>query len=96
MIRWRELDKSHRVWVVTITAFVLLVTFFDRDNLIDRWRIKGRIRDLERQRDYYRARITEDSTLLERLEDDAFLEQYAREKFRLKRAGETIYLIEEE
>ena len=78
-----------------IAAFLLLVTFLDNDNLIDRWKIKGRISDLERQRDYFRARIAEDSTLLENLRNDAFLEQYARENFRMKRTCETVYLIEE-
>ena len=78
-----------------IATFLLLVTFLDNDNLIDRWKIKGRISDLERQRDYFRARIAEDSTLLENLRNDAFLEQYARESFRMKRTGETVYLIEE-
>ncbi|MDR2886260.1 MAG: septum formation initiator family protein [Rikenellaceae bacterium] len=94
-MQWKALAKSHRVWVITIAAFVLLVTFFDNDNLLDRWKIKGRIRDLERQRDYYQSRITEDSTLLNNLKDDTFLEQYARENFRMRRAGETVYLIEE-
>lgn len=91
----RELMKSHRVWVITIAAFVLLVTFFDSDNLLDRWKIKGRISDLEKQKEYYQQRITEDSTLLERLKEDLYLEQYAREHFIMKRAGETVFLIEE-
>ncbi len=89
----KALMKTHRIWVLTIAAFVLLVTFFDSDNLLDRWKIKGRIRDLEQQRDYYRQRIAEDSALLESLEDDALLERYAREHYLMKRDGETIFVV---
>ena len=92
---WRDVIKSHKIWVIIIVAFLLLMTVLDDDNLIDRHRVNRSIKDLERQRDYFHARIVEDSTLLENLRNDAFLEQYARENFRMKRAGETVYLIEE-
>ncbi len=94
-MRLRDFAKSHRVWAITIVAFVLLITFFDNDNLLDRWKVKRRIRDLKHQRDYFQGRITEDSTLLRNLRDDEFLEKYAREHFLMKREGEVVFLIEE-
>ena len=54
-----------------------------------------RASNLEEQRDHFRARIVEDSTLLERLNYDEYLEQYAREKFHMQRPNEYIYIVEE-
>ena len=48
---------------------------------------------METQKDYYQNKITEDSTILENLKDDRFLEQYAREHYLMKREDETIYLL---
>ena len=54
----------------------------------------GRAREaLEEQRDYYLQKIAEDSTILENLKDDRYLEQYAREHYLMKRKDETIYLL---
>lgn len=91
----KTLIRSHRPWVIMICGFVLLVTFFDSDNLLGRIEIKKRIRELEKQKEYYLQRIEEDSTLLENLKHDDFLEQYARERFMMKRDGEVLFLIEE-
>lgn len=73
--------------------FILVITVFDKNNLIEAWRLKQKINELEAQKDYYQNKITEDSTILENLKDDRFLEQYAREHYLMKREDETIYLL---
>ena len=90
-----KIIKDRRLWLITIVVFVLLLTFFDKNNFIDRHKLKEQIRELESQRDYYQARIAEDSLLLERLKDDDFLEKYAREHYLMKRNGETVFIIPE-
>ena len=45
------------------------------------------------QETYYRQKIAEDSTVLENLKNDRYLEQYAREHYLMKRKEETIYLV---
>ena len=70
-----------------------MITVFDKNNLIEAWRLKQKINELEAQKDYYQNKITEDSTILENLKDDRFLEQYAREHYLMKREDETIYLL---
>ena len=85
--------KDRRVWLITIAAFILVITVFDKNNLIEAWRLKQKINELEAQKDYYQNKITEDSTILENLKDDRFLEQYAREHYLMKREDETIYLL---
>ena len=73
--------------------FILVITVFDKNNLIEAWRLKQKINELEAQKDYHQSKITEDSTILENLKDDRFLEQYAREHYLMKREDETIYLL---
>lgn len=86
--------KNRRLWILTIVVFVLLLVFFDRNNFIDRREVKKEIKALEIQKNYYLERIREDSTLLEKLKNDDYLEQYAREHFLMKREQETVYVLE--
>ena len=85
--------KERRLGLITIAVFILVITVFDKNNLIEAWRLKQKINELEAQKDYYQNKITEDSTILENLKDDRFLEQYAREHYLMKREDETIYLL---
>jgi len=93
MITLRGIYRKHTFWLGAAVLFMLVLLVLDRNNLIERSKLVSRIHDLEAQRDYYRQRISEDSTLLEQLKDTEFLEKYAREKFYFKRDGETIYVI---
>lgn len=85
--------QDKRLWAVTFGVFALLVLFFDRSNLIEQWKIRGSIRELEEQKRYYEERIESDSLMMLRLEDDYYLEKFAREQYKMKRKGEIIYVI---
>ena len=87
--------KDRRLWMISIIIFILLITVFDKNNLIEVWKLNQQLNELESQRDYYQQKITQDSTILENLKDDANLERYAREHYLMKRQGETIYIIKE-
>ena len=49
---------------------------------------------LEEQRDIFAARIREDSTMLEKLQYDEYLEQYARDRYHMQRVGESVFVVE--
>ena len=85
--------KDRRLWLISIGVFGLLIVVFDKNNLIEAWRLKQKINALEVQETYYRQKIAEDSTVLENLKNDRYLEQYAREHYLMKRKEETIYLV---
>lgn len=89
----QKILKDQRLWVISIVIFVLLIAVFDKNNLIEAWRLKQDLNELEAQKEYYQEKITQDSTLLENLKDDAFLERYAREHYLMKREGEVIYVF---
>lgn len=86
--------KDRRLWMISIIIFILLITVFDKNNLIEVWKLNQQLNELESQRDYYQQKITQDSTILENLKDDVFLERYAREHYLMKRQGETIYIMQ--
>ena len=89
-------EKIGRYVWLTVTAVIFVYTaVLTVRNLVSVISLRHRISLLEEQRDLYQNRITEDSTMLERLNYDEFLEQYARERFHMQRANEYIYIIEE-
>ena len=89
-----NLQLGKRFWIV-VTSSILLFTFFVVGrNALHAVRIKRQIRALTRERDAYKARIAADSILLEQLKYDDFLEEYAREQFRMQRRDEQVYIVE--
>ena len=57
-------------------------------NLLHAVGIRREIGALERKRATYLQRIAEDSTLIERLQYDDYLEEYAREHYRMQRCDD--------
>jgi cell division protein FtsB len=90
---WRIIFRKYRFFFLALILFLVLVTFLDKNNLLSSWRLRGEIKELEEQREFYLQKIAEDSLILENLKDPRFLEQYAREQFYMKRPGEEIYLV---
>ena len=84
--------KDRRLWVISIVIFVLLIAVFDKNNLIEVWKLNQQLKELEAQRDYYQQKITQDSTILENLKNDDSLERYAREHYLMKRKGVEVIL----
>ena len=79
---------------LTAVIFIYTAVVIVR-NLVVIVRVNSRISNLEEQYDLYRSRVDQDSTLLEQLKYDEYLEQFAREKFHMQRADEHIYIVED-
>lgn len=77
-----------------VGTFSVYMIFFDTNNYNNRRELLTEIEQLESQVEYYRKAIEQDSTLLENLNDDEFLEAYAREHFLMKRSDETVIVVE--
>ena len=58
-------------------------------------KIKRQINLLTREQAYYTEKIGQDSALLERLKYDDYLEEYARENYRMQRRNEHVYIMKE-
>ena len=86
---------SRKIWLcITAVIFVSTAALTVR-NLITVIKVEHRIGRLKDQQEFFRQRIEQDSTMLERLNYDEYLEQYAREKFHMQRSDEHVYVMED-
>lgn len=88
-----KLAIGRRFWIGATLLVTVLTLFAAGRNLIHALRIRGQIRELEREKALCEERIARDSTLIERLGQDDYLERYAREHFHMQRKGEKVYIV---
>lgn len=84
-----------KFWMAVTAVILLFTTLIVGRNLLHAIRTKRDIRALERERRFYLEKIEQDSTLVERLRYDDYLEEYARERFRMQRPDEQVYIVRE-
>ena len=81
-------------YILTITVFAVWMLFFDQNNMVDRIKMSGEIRQLETDREYYMEEIEKDSARLHELTTDKEnLEKYAREQFLMKKKNEDVFVV---
>jgi cell division protein FtsB len=84
-------------YILTFLIFLVWITFFDQNNLVDRARQLQRNEKLKQEKEYYLDKIKEDSTKLHQLKTDIEnLEEFAREEYYMKKDDEDIYIIVED
>ena len=90
-----KIRLGRRFWMAATAVIVVFTAFVVVRNLVHAVEIRRQIAVLNREKQTFRHRIEQDSTLLERLRYDDYLEEYAREHYRMQRRNEEVYLIEE-
>ncbi|MDZ4844387.1 MAG: septum formation initiator family protein [Chitinophagales bacterium] len=83
-------------YIITILVFFVWMLFFDRNDLISRYKLKRQLSKLKTEKEFYLkeiSKVEETNTLL--FYSDETLEKYAREKYLMKRDDEEIFLIVE-
>lgn len=83
-------------YLFTAAIFIVWVTFFDRDNIVDRIQNMHELEKIRKENAYYNQQIIEDQKSLKHLEDKDFLEKFAREEHHMKRDNEDIFIVVEE
>lgn len=83
----------HRLWIAVTTVIFLFTAYVVAGNLAVIIKTQRRISRLERDKRMYQSSITADSTLIERLKYDEYLERYARERFNMQRPDEDVYIM---
>ncbi len=82
-------------YILSLLLFLVWVLFFDSNNLIDRYIEHRNIRQLNKDKQYFKERIRKDSLRLNELKTDREnLEKFAREQYLMKRENEDIFIIE--
>lgn len=85
-------------YILAVLLFAVWMVFFDdRDIITTHFRYKKELNNLEESKEYYQHQIAETRKELEQLKNNPqTLERYAREKYRMKRAEEDLYIIEDQ
>ena len=90
-----KIRLGRRFWMVVTAVIVTFSLLVIGRNALHAVKIKRQINAMEREREFYLGKIAQDSTLLERLRYDDYLEEYAREHYRMQRRDEHVYILEE-
>ncbi len=74
--------------------FIILLIFFDRNNLITQVKLTKMLIKLRTQKEFYQIETQKNKELIKELKTNPeTLEKYAREKYLMKKDSEDIYLI---
>ena len=75
-------------------AFIVWITLFDQNNLIERYQLSKELNQIEKDRAYYLEKIKEDAARLKELQtNDENLEKFAREQYFMKKENEDVFVI---
>ena len=89
------LRLGHRFWIAATAVVAVFTACIVGRNALHAIGIQRRIGRLQRERAAYAEQIARDSALLERLRYDEYLEEFARERYRMHRPGEEVYIVPE-
>jgi cell division protein FtsB len=82
-------------FTITATAFLVWMTFFDQNDWMTQQETKKQLQDTKEHIHFLTAKTEEMEQDLKRLQSDPQrLEQFAREKYRMKKDNEDLYIIE--
>lgn len=81
-------------YLVSTLAFLTWITVFDRNNLFNQWDLYRKMKDLNKEKEYYIYEIKKDRQTATELQTNLRnLEKFAREKYLMKKDDEDIFLI---
>jgi cell division protein DivIC len=82
-------------YLIAITAFAVIVLFFDHNNFFEQMQRKQELKELQAKKQYYQSEIEKTQKELEDLSNNpAAIEKYAREHFQMKRDNEDLFLVD--
>lgn len=83
-------------YLIALTVFLLLILFFDsRNDIFTQLDRKAELQQLEQSKKHYETEIEKTKKELQDLQHSTeALEKVAREKYKLKKPNEDIYLVQ--
>ncbi|MEI7803304.1 MAG: septum formation initiator family protein [Bacteroidota bacterium] len=81
-------------YVLAIVAFLVWMTFFDRNNVVEQYKIHAQLSDLRSKKEYYAEQIK----IVRKEKQELFtsmasLEKFAREHYMMKKSNEDLFVI---
>jgi cell division protein DivIC len=84
-------------YIVTGLCFLVWMLFLDSNDLVSRFKLGAKLRNLNREKAYYQEKIADvEKDRHELMTDRELLEKFAREKYLMKKETEDIFIIQEE
>jgi cell division protein DivIC len=81
-------------YVVSFLAFLIWMSFFDRNDLISQYSGRKKLSKLIHEKTYFQTEISNNQkSLKELMSNSGNLEKFAREKYYMKKNDEEIFLI---
>lgn len=82
-------------YIISILIFIIWISFFDRNDLIERFSNIRELQRIEQEKEFYKKKIEEYKKRMNELQTDREnLEKFAREQYLMKKPGEDIFIIE--
>jgi len=89
--------KLFNKYLISVIVLFVLLAFVDQYNFRAHYKMRKELHTLQKEKAFFLEEIERDSTLYHNLfEDDENLEKFAREKYKMKKLDEDIFLIIEE
>ena len=93
----KYLKYTKNFYFIFTVLFILWMVFIDSNDIVSQFKLRAKLRDLEKQKEFYQERKekiqVEGEELLNNYE---LLEKFAREEYLMKRKSEDLYVIVEE
>lgn len=86
--------KMLRLMLIIFAVFLIWMLFFDENSYVNKRKLNKEIKKVEKENGYYKKEIEKDNKMINDLSNSDSLEKYAREKYKMKKVNEEIFLIE--
>jgi cell division protein FtsB len=90
-----EWYRTKRFWIIAVVIAVVVISLMSGRYVVVCFRLRRDIAALTKEVEACRAKIAEDSTMLENLRYDEYIEAYAREHYNLQKKNETVYIMKD-
>ncbi|WP_209329869.1 FtsB family cell division protein [Lunatimonas salinarum] len=93
----KYLKYTKNFYFIFTVLFVAWMVFIDTNDIVSHIKLRAKLRDLERQKEFYLERKEKVQADREELMSNyELLEKFARERYLMKRKSEDLYVIIEE
>lgn len=90
-----EWYRTKRFWIIAVVIAVVVIAMMSGNFVVKSFHLRRDIAALNKQIEACRKKIAEDSTMLENLRYDEYIEAYAREHYNLQKRNETVYIMKD-
>ncbi len=92
----RYLKYTKNFYFIFTVLFILWMVFIDSNDIVSQFKLQSKLKDLEKQKEFYLERKEKIKAEREELMSNfELLEKFAREKYLMKRKTEDLYVIVE-